>query len=81
MRNTKELLELMLAHRDLFRAGLCVWADNLWLKKLISDDEYIALRHYIEDNKPNKMFDRGYYWNAGVIAPRIEWINQQIEKL
>ena len=80
MRNTKQLLELMLRHKGLFHAGLCSWALYLYDDDLITRAEYRLLRQYINENKPENA-GRTYYWEKGKIAPRIEWINQQIEKL
>ena len=80
MRNTKELLELMLEHKGLFHDGLCHWALYLYDDDLITRAEYRLLRKHIKKNKPENA-GRHYYWNYGEIAPRIEWINQQIEKL
>ena len=80
MRTTKELLELMLEHQGLFYAGLCRWALYLHRNYLITEVEYLLLNQYIKENKPENA-GRTYYWENGKIAPRIEWINQQIEKL
>ena len=80
LRNTKELLELMLEHQELFHAGLCNWALYLYDDDLITRAEYRLLRQYIKENKPENA-GLTYYWEKGKIAPRIEWINQQIEKL
>ena len=81
MRNTKELLELMLKHKELFFFGLCSWAELLFINDLITEAEYRLLRQYINENKPDKTFDWIYYFEPYKIAPRIEWIEQQIEKL
>ena len=76
----KQLLELMLEHQELFEVGLCFWATNLYKYNLITYDELIILRKHIKKNKPVNA-GRTFYWNYGEINPRIEWINQQIEKL
>ena len=80
MRTTKELLELMLKHQELFKVGLCYLAFDLYDDDLITRAEYLLLRQYIKENKPENADDT-FYWEKGKIAPRIEWINQQIEKL
>ena len=86
MRTTKELLELMLKHKGLFRArlfgaGLHRWATNLFTYNLITRSELSILRKHIKKNKPDKTFSENHYWRKGEIAPRIEWINQQMLKL
>ena len=79
-RNVKELLELMLRHQNFFSTGLCRWSTSLWFMNLISDCERTVLLDYIRETNPGNT--RGhYYWKQGEITPRIEWINQQIEKL
>ena len=81
MRTIKQLLELMLERQDLFFFGLCGWAELLLINDLIKEVEYRLLRQYINENKPDKTSDWIYYFEPREITPRIEWINQQIEKL
>ena len=80
MRTIKQLLELMLEHKALFHAGLCIWATNLCTYNLITYDEVILLQKYITANKPENAGNL-FYWEMGKIAPRIKWINTQIENL
>ena len=71
----------MLERQDLFFFGLCGWAELLLINDLIMYDELTLLKQYINENKPDKTFDSIYYFEPTEITPRIEWINQQIEKL
>ena len=80
-RSIKELLELMLSHQELFGCGLCFWAVTLFSRKLIKKSELMSLRGYIIANKPENKKNIGYWWKKRNIAPRIKWINAQIEKL
>ena len=80
-RNVKQLLELMLEHQELFHAGLCRWALYLHRNYLITEVEYLLLNQYIKENKPEEIFDSIYYFEPCKIAPRIEWIEKQIDKL
>ena len=81
MRTTKQLLELMLKHKGLFYGGLCSWVRYLYDDDLILTDEYLLLKQHIKENKPAEICNGFYYWEFGKIAPRIEWINQQMLKL
>jgi hypothetical protein len=91
MRSIKELLELMLKHKDLFKTGLCFWALRLCAQDIISENEYKSLDEYIKNNRPDYFSwtnfvesydDRGgYYFPSRVIKPRIYWIKTHIKKL
>ncbi len=80
MRNEKELFELMLKHQDLFAFGMCGWLIVLNLRKVINHNEYFLLRNYLRKNKP-KDLGQDFWWEIGKTQPRIDWINEQIEKL
>lgn len=88
-RSVAELLELMLENQDYFYNGLCIWARQMFHSKLISAAELDILADYIKANRPSvfsswdafKHRNRKYYWEMGNIHPRIEWINQQYNKL
>lgn len=89
MKNINELLKLMLKNKQLFGAGLCGWAVEMYHNKIITQDERILLLIYIDDNKPklkwynpHRLFNDtypGYYWIYGCIKPRIKWLNKHIE--
>lgn len=94
MRSIKELLEVMLDNKDLFRLGLCQWNSSLYARDIITLDEHILLNNYIRSNRPpfydnftifNHIIRRDdpayhYYWKGGEIEPRIEWIQKHIAK-
>ena len=87
MRTIKELLQLMLDNKVLFKTGLCFWLVSLKANELITDKEYDLLNEYIENNKPKySIFNiymlindsRFYYWKAECITPRIKWLKHHI---
>lgn len=80
MRTIKELLQLMLDNQHLFDEELCIWAYYLYHYSYISTKEHRALKQYIHQNTPVHV-DTDYWWEAGDITPRIEWIKEQIKKL
>lgn len=88
-RNVAELLELMVEHQDCFYKGLCIWARQMFHAKLISSSELDILTEYIKANRPSvfsswdafKHRKKRFYWTMDDIHPRIEWINQQYNKL
>lgn len=94
MRSIKELLEVMLNNKDLFRSGLCQWNDHLCTQDIITWDERIILKNYIRSNRP-PFYDNltifghvirrddpitHYYWKLGKIEPRLKWIKKHIAK-
>ena len=89
MRSIKELLELMLQHKDLFDSGLCAWAASLYGKRIITKWEAEALFEYIRGNRPDYFSwtnfvknhkRKGYFFPSGKIKPRIYWIKRHIKK-
>jgi hypothetical protein len=88
-RTIKELLQLMLEHQELFVSGLCQWTYALEYMYLITSDEKIILRYFINHNRPSKYSsigafknrDRMFYWKSGNIKPRIKWIKKHIARL
>ena len=89
MRTIKELLELMLENKNLFRMGLCQWASDLhWTKVKTTRDEYDLLLVYIQNYRPSmfssidafKCRKELFYWPAGKRGPRIRWIKKHIKK-
>lgn len=87
MRNIKQLLEIMLDNQQEFSSGLCGWISNLRFENIINHDEFLLLRKYINDNRPNKFSsisayknrDSGFYWKRKDIKPRIKWIKKHIK--
>lgn len=90
MRTIKELLELTLDNKDLFRSGLCIWNLYLRLTHKINEEEYCLLQKYIYNNRPSKFssfsafeywcMDSNYYWEPKDIKPRIKWLKYHIKK-
>ena len=88
-RTTKELLQLMLEHQDLFRLGLCRWRVALRGCKIITQEEALKLATYIDKNRPSKYssidaFRRRndiFYWEPREIKPRIKWLKKHIARL
>jgi hypothetical protein len=89
MRSIKELLQVMLQHKDLFEKGMCHWVGTLHQKDIITESEAETLSEYIRYNRLNYFswsnFIRGhepgaYYFPKGKIKPRIYWIKRHIKK-
>ena len=81
-RSIKELLivlrDNLKDYFDLYCNGMCLVIKELYWHDLISEEEESILTNYLEDNKP---IDQMYWFVPGEIEPRLEWLNQQIEKL
>lgn len=89
MRSIKELLQVMLQHKDLFDSGLCAWAASLYGKGIITKSETEVLLLYINHNPPDYFSwtnfvknhkHKGYFFPCGKIKPRIYWIERHIKK-
>jgi len=90
MRTIKELLIVMLEHKEFFIAGLCAWANSLYNNKLINASEVAVLLKYIHHNRPKwyqkglgysyKRRNRQYYWIPYQIKIRIKWLEYHIQK-
>lgn len=87
MRSIKELLEIMLDNQQDFSQGLCSWVSSLRYEQKINHIEFVLLRNYIGNNRPNRFSSIGayknrsssFYWKRGDIKPRIEWIKKHIK--
>ena len=89
MRSIKELLQVMLQHKDLFETGMCLWVGRLNEKYIITESEAETLFEYFRSNRLNYFswsnFIRGhksivYFFPSGKIKPRIYWIKRHIKK-
>lgn len=95
MRSIKELLQLMLQHKDLFDSGLCGWAFELHSYGIITVWEFRSLDGYIKGNRPDYFSwtnfienysgvsygaPSAYFFPYGKIKPRIYWIKRHIKK-
>jgi len=64
--------------------GLCFEADNVQF----TDEESMALEHYIHRHRPlagSPHFDANmqtsaWYWEKGAVAPRVAWLDDEIDK-
>lgn len=89
MRSIKELLELMLSQKQLYRSGLCRWVQDMHSNDIISWEESDVLFLYIQANRPSafssinafKCRDTPIYWKLGDIKPRLKWLEKHIKKL
>lgn len=90
MRTIKELLQVMLQHKDLFETGMCYWVGTLDRQDIITGSEARALLKYIRCNRPyyfswtnfiNNYKSEGYFFPAGKLKPRIYWIEKHIKRL
>lgn len=89
MRSTKELLEVVLENKHLFKTGLCNWIFMLQVHEIISPEERKHLKKYIKKNRPclfsswstfkERLDNSCYYWEIGVIKYRINWIKKHIK--
>ena len=89
MRNTKELLELLLENKHLFKTGLCSWTINLLTNQIISVEEREHLDRYIKKNRPclfsswsafkERLDNSCYYWGIGIIKYRVDWVKKHIK--
>jgi hypothetical protein len=88
-RTIKELLQLMLEHKELFNLGLCSWVTNVKIRQIITFDERSILMDFIHNNRPSKYSsvsafrnrDLLFYWEKNRIKPRIKWIKKHIARL
>lgn len=93
MRTTKELLILLRHHCRPFMTqgcpGLCIIVAFACSQDLITEDESVSLKNYINTHRP-KPFSRhysykqrrySYYWEPGKVSPREKWLDAQIKKL
>jgi phage antirepressor YoqD-like protein len=76
---TIELFEVLLENKQLFKNGLCAWIMEVMNKDLITNKECKLLRSYLRENIPKRTYT--FSWEVGLISPRVEWINMQIETL
>lgn len=88
-RTEKELLELMLAKKQLITAGLCALNNELFNRRLITDIEYELIQRYVKGNRPSPFSSLSalrcsnslWYWPRGKVTPRVKWIKKHIKKL
>jgi hypothetical protein len=57
--------------------GLCSLRLELYKSDLINRDEYMIISRHMEENAPTLEV---WWFPAGAVAPRLEWIDEQLEK-
>lgn len=83
------LLQLMFDHKidnDL-KHGLCYGAVSLETRQIITEEERIILKKYIQNNRPSKFSsikafinrDSPFFWPSPNIKPRINWLKKHIK--
>jgi hypothetical protein len=89
VRTEKELLEVMLEHIRMATAGLCFLNDQLFTRRIITDDEHAIIHKYIKNNRPSKFSSLNalwcsntrWYWTRGTVRYRVKWLKHHIKKL
>ena len=83
MRTIRQLLKIMLDNQQYFETGLCRWANELRICRLINFEEQKNIEHYIDKFPTEQYTTLGsiYYWEPCLIEPRIEWLKKHIELL
>jgi len=87
MRTIKELLKVLLEHKNKDYSGLCDMVTHLYNHSHITQDEYYKLLRYIGDNRPSKYSSIGafinrnnpFYWPKYATRYRIRWIKKHIK--
>lgn len=81
MRTIKELLQVVLDNPEYFRSGLCNWIYDLKIDGFITHQEQHILEYYISQFPTDRFRTSGsmYYWESGLIKPRIEWLKEHIK--
>ena len=72
--------EIVSCSKTEMRTGICVFAYSLKISRRITDEQF----HWVSDILPKQNYKRtgsGYCWKPKAKAPRIRWINQQLELL
>ena len=82
MRTEVELLKLLrkCLHSDLFDWGLCALNKYMFLKGLITVDEYYCLKNLIYKHKPKNYKGELYYFRKGKREPRDKYLQELIKK-
>ena len=85
-RNIIELLTILRyeVERDLYN-GMCsiincrVHRTSILFEYIFTNKEKDILNDYLEANNPTDT--TWYWWNPGEVAPRLDWIDKQLNKL
>lgn len=61
--------------------GLCSLTAMLNSEGIITDKEDSIIGKYLNNNRPHDKGEMDYWWPRGAKQPRLDWLNEQIEKL
>lgn len=75
----KDTIKLFFKNTD-YVDGLCLLPDALFLDGIINELECRALNAYLHANLSKDLKEDGYVWKAGLIKPRIVWLDEEIFK-
>ena len=85
MRTIKELLQILREEilNDTYRwkasSFMCVLANTLHLKRIITGQEYQKLSNYLASNKPEETRLDGGWFPPGEKKPRLLWLDYHID--
>ena len=68
------LLYLLLFHKKHFEDGLCGFITELWKKGIIDVEEYVILKTWIENNRPEDASYYSFWFKMGELKPRIDYL-------
>lgn len=84
MKTDLELLILLKENLNAYMEGwgMCYATTNLLTKNKISVAEYMQLIRYLQENRPAS-YDKktGYFYEEGVLLPRLQYLDRHIKKL
>ena len=61
--------------------GMCIVIENLEYAGAISLQESKILTDYLNNNEPVQMYNTEYFFKPNAAKPRIEWLDEQIQRL
>jgi hypothetical protein len=76
---TEQLLKQMLERTDLFSDGLCMWSVNMHKRLLFTFKEMDLAQQFVLDNGPKAIGMNEFFWQRGIINPRIVWILEHLK--
>ena len=92
----RPIKELLIILRDNIKQikpneGICYVIYSMMCDGVITRREQLILNRYLRDHKPANAFrrekmltlsvDSNYWWTPGSVAPRLRWLNKQIDSL
>ena len=87
-RNIIQLLEMVKTQIEndsriwqLSNGCLCDTIHHLWLFDYINMAESYLLNNYLQQRKPKQTYGRHFFFKPGLAKPRIEWLDEQIQRL